>query len=211
MKLAVLFSGGKDSVCSCWLAKKYGHEISCLLTIKSKNEDSFMFHTPAIDLTEKQAEAMGVPLIVSKTEGVKEDELLDLRNLISRAVKDYGIDGVVSGAVESVYQSKRVQEICNDLSLHCFNPLWQKDQFKVIISGVAGYPLDDSWIGRVLDEKFISDIKKINKKYFLSPTGEGGEFESFVLDCPLFNHPLSVENVEVIGEKNSWRGNFVLK
>jgi diphthamide synthase (EF-2-diphthine--ammonia ligase) len=50
-----------------------------------------------------------------------------------------------------------------------------------------------------------------NLFHFLSPTGEGGEFESFVLDCPLFNHPLSVENVEVIGEKNSWRGNFVLK
>mgnify|MGYP002064616541 CR=1 FL=1 len=132
MKLAILFSGGKDSVYSAWLAQKKGNELSCLISIVSENKDSFMFHTPSIKKTKKQAEVMNIPLIVVKTKGEKEDELKDLGKAIASAKKKYKIDGVVTGAIQSVYQSSRIQKICDKLNLECFNPLWQKDEFEYL-------------------------------------------------------------------------------
>lgn len=219
MRLGVLFSGGKDSTYAAWLAKKEGYDLSCLISIWSKNKDSFMFHTPAIELTKRQSDCMAVPFIICETKGEKEIELKDLEKAIKLAVKKYKIEGVVTGAVESIYQASRVQKICNKLKIECFNPLWQKDQieiledliknnFEVLISGVAAYPLDNTWVGRKIDRKFMDEIKVLSEKYKINPAGEGGEFESLVINCPLFNKKLDVKLKNIFGEGNSWRGVF---
>jgi ABC transporter with metal-binding/Fe-S-binding domain ATP-binding protein len=221
MKLGILFSGGKDSTYACYLAKKLGYEITCLITIISKNKESYMFHTPAIELTKKQAQAMNIPLIKRETSGVKEEELRDLEKAIYRAKMDYQIEGIVTGAVESVYQASRIQTICNKLGLECFNPLWQKNQiellqeivknkFEVIISGVFAYPFDEKWLGRKIDEKFIEKIKILSEEYKINPAGEGGEFESLVLNSPLFKKPLKLKDMKISGEGNAWRAEVIV-
>ena len=131
MKIGVLFSGGKDSTLAMQLANK-DHEISCLLSMKSENEASYMFHTPNIDITELQSEALDIPLLTGVTKGEKELELSDLKDLIENAIELFGIEGIVTGAVESVYQAQRVQKICSELGLWCFNPLWQLSQEKLL-------------------------------------------------------------------------------
>jgi|SRR3989344_179664 len=222
MKLGVLFSGGKDSTFATWLAKKQGHEISCLISIMSENPESYMFHTPSISKTKLQAEAMGIPLIIKGTMGIKEEELNDLEDAIKLSIKEYGIKGIVTGAVESVYQASRIQGICNKLNIECFNPLWQKDQiellqdllkekFRVIVTGVSAYPLNGSWLGREINQDFIFDIKRLNEKYKINPAGEGGEFETFVIECPLFKKPLRVTGANFSGEENSWRMELELR
>ena len=222
MKLGVLFSGGKDSTMATYLAKKQGHEISCLITIHSENPESYMFHTPSISKTQRQAEVMGIPLIFVKTRGKKEEELKDLEKAIKKAKEKFEIEGIVTGAVESVYQASRIQKICNNLSLECFNPLWQKDQiellydllkekFKVVITGVFAYPLNGSWLGREISKDFISEIKQLSEQYKINPAGEGGEFETFVLECPLFRNPLKVSGANFSGEGNSWRMELELR
>tara|TARA_Y100000310_G_C20590602_1_gene767791 strand:+ start:392 stop:1072 length:681 start_codon:yes stop_codon:yes gene_type:complete len=221
-KLGILFSGGKDSMYAAFLAHKCGYEISCLISIISENEESYMFHTPSIRKVEEQAKVMGVPLIVVKTKGVKEKELLDLEKAIVRGVEDFGIEGIVSGAVESVYQASRVEKICNKLGVECFNPLWQKDQlgllndliknrFEVIIVGVFADGLDRDWLGRKIDMKFIRDINKLNDKNGINVAGEGGEFESFVVNCPLFRKKLRVVDGKVSGSGNSWKMEIKIK
>ncbi|HKZ33629.1 MAG TPA: diphthine--ammonia ligase [Candidatus Nanoarchaeia archaeon] len=216
MKLGVLFSGGKDSTMATWLAKKAGHEIVCLITLHSENPDSYMFHTPSIKRTETQAAVMGLPLITKDTKGIKEQELKDLEEVIKTAIKKYGIQGIVTGALHSDYQASRIQKICDRLGLQCVNPLWHKDEFqylqdliknkfKVIIIGVSAYPLSASWLGRVIDESFIRDVTKLNEKHKIHVAGEGGEFESFVLDCPMFKRPLKVTGADFTGEDNSWK------
>ena len=221
-KIGMAVSGGKDSTYAAYLAKKQGYEISCLISVESENKDSFMFHTPAIQQTKKQAQAMGLPLVTVKTKGEKEKELKDLEKAIKKAKQEHKIEGVVTGAVESVYQATRIQKICNKLSLECFNPLWQKNQkelieelikekFEVIIVGVAAYPLDEKFLGRKIDKKFIQEIRKINEKYKINPAGEGGEYESFVLNCPLFKKALKIKKYNDFGEKNSWRREIELK
>jgi ABC transporter with metal-binding/Fe-S-binding domain ATP-binding protein len=221
-KLGILFSGGKDSMYAAWLAKKEGYEISCLISIVSENEESYMFHTPSIRRVEEQAKSMGIPLIVIKTKGKKEKELIDLERAIKLAIRDYNIEGVVSGAVESVYQASRIEKICNKLKIECFNPLWQKNQlellkdliknkFEVIVVGVFAYPFDEKWLGRKIDVEFINEIKKLQEKYKINVAGEGGEFESFVLNCSLFKKRLIIKDKKIKGSKNSWRMDIKLE
>lgn len=216
MKLGILFSGGKDSMYAGYLAKESGYKISCLISVISKNKNSYMFHTPSIEQTKKQSEVMNIPLLIVKTEGEKEKELLDLEKAIKRAIKKYKIEGIATGAVGSIYQSSRIQKICNKLKIECFNPLWQKDQlellndliknkFEIIIAGVFAYPFDKNWLGRKINKKFIEEMKELNEKYKINPAGEGGEYESFVINCPLFKKKLKIINYNDYGSKNSWR------
>jgi ABC transporter with metal-binding/Fe-S-binding domain ATP-binding protein len=179
-----------------------------------------MFHTPNVDVTSLQAQALGLPLVRVETEGKKEEELADLEEATKQAKTLYGIEGVVTGAVESVYQASRVQRICNRLDLWCFNPLWKHDQkalleillarqFQVIISGVFAYPLDEKWLGKQLTAQMIMRLVELQSKYGISPSGEGGEIETTVLDAPMFKY-----KIEVTDSAAEWRGSsgvYVIK
>tara|TARA_Y100000034_G_scaffold35372_1_gene43368 strand:- start:206 stop:874 length:669 start_codon:yes stop_codon:yes gene_type:complete len=222
MECAVLFSGGKDSTYAAYLAKKYGYKIACLISVISKNKESYMFHTPTISKTEQQAKAMNIPLVIQNSSGKKEEELKDLEYVIKKVKDEFKIKGIITGAIQSVYQASRIQKICNKLNLECFNPLWQKDEseylneliknkFKIIITGVFAYPLDKLFIGREINQEFIKEIKNLNKKYKIHPAGEGGEFETFVLNCPLFKRELKIVDSKISGEENSWKMKIDLK
>ena len=221
-KLAVLFSGGKDSCMAAYLMKNKGYGLACLISVFSKNKESYMFHTPSIEKTKQQAKLMNIPLIIQKTKGKKEEELKDLEKVIKKVKDKFEIQGIVTGAIQSVYQASRIQKICDKFGLEYFNPLWHKDEleylneliknkFKVIITGVFAYPLDKSWLGREINKEFIREVKELKEKYKIHVAGEGGEFETFVLDCPLFKKPLKVKNSKISGEKNSWRMDVEVK
>ena len=212
MKLGVLFSGGKDSTLALHKAAEK-EEVACLITVLSENPESYMFHTPNIHITALQAKAVDLPLITKITEGKKEDELKDLERAIADAVDQQGIEGVVTGAVESVYQAERVQRICNHLDLWCFNPLWKRNQrllleeliekdFSVIISGIFAYPLDETWLGKQIDAELIDRLVKLEKEFSISPSGEGGEIETTVLDAPLFE-----KKIEILASERKAKGN----
>lgn len=215
-KLAVLLSGGKDSLYAAYLAKEKGYELACAITLLSENKESYMFHTPSILQTVKQVQKMEIPHLLQKTSGEKEKELLDLTAAIQKAREKYGITGIVSGAIQSAYQAGRLQKICHEQELLCFNPLWQKPQyelllelltegFEVMITGVFAYPLDETYLGRKLDKELAAELLRLQNKYQINPAGEGGEFETFVLNCPLFREPLKVQDSITYGEGNAWR------
>src|SRR3989344_3226397 len=132
LRLGALISGGKDSIYAMYIMMKQNYKIECLVTIKSKNKDSFMYHTPTIDLVRLQADSLGIPLIIQETWGEKEKELEDLKIVLKLAKKKYHIDGVVHGGLFSDYQRKRIEEICDSLGLKIFSPLWHMDQEKEI-------------------------------------------------------------------------------
>jgi len=213
MRLGVLFSGGKDSTLALHYASEK-EEVVCLVTLLSKNKESYMFHTPNIEVTELQAEALQLPQIVKFTEGEKEKELKELEEALAEAKKKYQIEGLVTGAVESVYQAQRIQQICNKLDIWCFNPLWKHDQkelleellerkFEVVISGVFAYPLDETWLGKRLDTRMIERLVDLQGKYGISPSGEGGEIETTVLDSPLFRKKIVISSFSSEAKGNS--------
>ena len=202
MKLGVLFSGGKDSVYATYRAMQK-EEVSCLISLISENDESYMFHTPNIHLASLQAEAMGLPILEYSTSGIKEEELKDLKEALSLAVEQYGIEGVVTGAILSVYQAARIQKVCDELNLWCCNPLWHIDQdrymqtlldegFEVIISGVFSAPFDETWLGRQIDAEALRLLRLYAAKYHITLSGEGGELETLVTDAPFFKKKIVV-------------------
>jgi len=197
MKIAALISGGKDSVFALDKAILAGHKPTCVVAIKSENPESYMFHVPAIEMVKLQAKAMNLPLIFKTTKGVKEEELKDLKAALKEAKEKYGAEGVVSGALASNYQKSRIERICTELKLASITPLWGIDAdkymdellasgFKVIITAVAADGLDESWVGKEIDTRRLSKLRKLAKKYRFNMAGEGGEYETLVVDCPLF-------------------------
>lgn len=213
MRLGVLFSGGKDSCYALWNAMQK-EDVVCLISLVSKNPESYMFHTPNIHLVGLQAEAMSLPLIQKTTNGRKEDELTDLHAAIEEAKNNFGIEGVVTGAIASVYQAERIQRICDSVGLWCFNPLWLKDQeellkeivssgFKVVISGVFAYPFDEKWLGREINADTVKELVEMRKTFKISPSGEGGEIETTVLDAPFFKKKIQILESEANARHNA--------
>ena len=204
MRLAALTSGGKDSMLALHHAVWEGHEVAYLVSMLPEREDSWMFHVPNVHLTPLIAEALDIPLVVRRTSGVREEELEDLK----AALAELDVDGVVSGAVKSRYQKERIDRICEELGLVSYAPLWGRDElsilreiverrFKVIFVGVFAYGLDASWLGRELDEEAVRDLLELRERYHISLVGEGGEYETLVLDAPLYRARLEILDYEV--------------
>jgi len=171
-----------------------------------------MFHLPNLKWTPLQAEAIGIPQLTQETPGVKEEELEDLAEAIRRAKEAFGLEGVCTGALASVYQKSRVERVCKDLDLECISPLWGtdaeqylrqlvKDGFVVMVVSVSALGLDRRWLGRVLDDAAIDELVALSRKFRFHPGLEGGEGETFVLDCPLFR-----ATVEVGRAETRWKG-----
>ncbi len=211
MKLASLYSGGKDSTMAIYWALRHGHEVKCLITLLPQRDDSYMYQVPNVTFTRYHSKALGIPLLAAKTSGVKEEELKELLDILKLAKKKYGIQGVTAGALASTYQKERVEKICSELNLKCFAPYWHRDLeqylneildggFKVVITAVAAEGLGKELLGRVMTKELIGELKQIGKKTSFHLGFEGGEAESMVLDGPIFKKRLEITDSEIVME-----------
>jgi predicted ATP pyrophosphatase (TIGR00289 family) len=210
MRVAVLATGGKDSTLALKKVLDEGYEVKCLVSMIPLREDSWMFHYPNIRLVNLFSEAVEIRLVKAETSGIKETEVEDLK----RVMEKLDIDAVVSGAIASNYQKTRVENICEQLGLKCLLPLWQKNpieileeivnlKFHVIITGVYAYGFNREWLGRKIDAETIEALKKLNRQYGVSVVGEGGEYETLVLDAPFFKKRIKVVEAEKVWKNQS--------
>jgi predicted ATP pyrophosphatase (TIGR00289 family) len=210
LRVAALVTGGKDSALALFRAMKSGFKVAYLVTMIPHRQDSWMFHYPNIHLADLFAEAVGIPQVKAETSGEKEAELQDLKKALARL----DIDAVVSGAISSQYQKKRIDRICRELGLKSVAPLWHKDpkelldeivklKMETIIVGVYAHGFTADWLGRKIDEATINDLTELNRKYQVSLVGEGGEYETLVLDAPFFNKKIQLIETEKMWENQS--------
>jgi len=208
LRVAALVSGGKDSALALHRTIGDGHEVKYLVAMVPRREDSWMFHYPNIHMVDLFAEAAKIPLVKGETSGVREVELEDLKCLL----KKLDIEGVVSGAVSSEYQRSRIEKICKEIRLVHIAPLWHEnpakllqeivdEKFDAIIVGVYAYGFDSSWLGKPFDPKTINQLTQLNQKYGISLVGEGGEYESLVINAPFFKKKIKLLKVEKV-----WKG-----
>ena len=208
MRLASLFSGGKDSTYATRLASQSGDDVAYLVTMRPRREDSWMFHTVNIGLAPTVALALGIESVTVDTSGEKERELDDLR----RALEGLDVDGLVTGAVASSYQRSRVDAICDELGLEHVAPLWGRPRpglldevidagMEIIVTAVAALGLDEGWLGRVLDRAAARELEGLSRRHGFDVCGEGGEMETLVLDAPWF-----VSRLEILRARKSWDG-----
>jgi diphthine-ammonia ligase len=218
LKLAALYSGGKDSTFAIYLAKQDGHDVTCLVTIFPLSDESQFLHYPNVSMTVLQAESMKLPQLSSYA--VSNDtkiELSELEFLLAQAKQVFGIEGIVHGGILSEFQKNHFEDTCKKLSLKIISPLWGMDQkqymkkliesdFKYIITSVSSDGLDDSWLGKVISQKDIDDLEKLSIKHGFNLSFEGGEAESLVLNCPLFSMSLKIIKSNKIWD--GYRGRF---
>jgi ABC transporter with metal-binding/Fe-S-binding domain ATP-binding protein len=209
-KVGVLFSGGKDSCLALYKVlnkKKYrDYEVGFLLNVDVENKDSWMFHKPDLDILSKQAELLGLDLIIIRSRGRKEEELEDLKELLKRV----DIDGVVVGGIKSSYQGERVRKICEELNLEFIAPLWDckeiweellDKKFRVILTKISCEGLGRGWLGRVINNERLKKLRKLSEKFKFRLDFEGGEGETLVLWMPGMGKELEVRGeVESEGE-----------
>jgi diphthine-ammonia ligase len=204
LKLASLYSGGKDSTFAIFRAKEMGHEVACLITMHPLADDSLLFHYPNSWVTEYLADAMQIPLMGFPVSGRdKQDEMKGLKEAIVHAKSLYGIQGIVYGGISSNYQKVAFEEICSRQGLAAIAPLWNAEPakymtdllergFQIMIVGISAMGLEKEWLGKTLDKDALSKLVALSKKYGFNLTFEGGEAETLVTDCPLFAKCLQV-------------------
>ncbi|MEE1336868.1 TIGR00289 family protein [Methanobrevibacter sp.] len=219
MNVAILFSGGKDSTMAVFAALEAKEDVKYLLSMKSKNDESYMFHVPNIHITDLLSEAMDIPIMSVETDGVKEEELKDLKAAFVD-LKNLGVEAIYTGALYSVYQKSRIEKLGDEVGLKIVSPYWHVDEleymnkivslgFKIMICGVAAWGLDESWLGRIIDEKAIDELVELNEKYHVDIAFEGGEAETLAIDGPIFK-----KRLEILKYKKKWHldsGVFIIE
>jgi ABC transporter with metal-binding/Fe-S-binding domain ATP-binding protein len=211
-----LFSGGKDSSWALYRALEVGLPVERLVTVHPESE-SFMYHVPATELASLAAESIGIPLVdvhpadfeerapAGETSGERGDrELEPLERALEHLARELGgLGGLTAGAVESEYQTSRIRAMADRLGCELFAPLWGEDPrglagamldagFEILILQVAAGGLDESWLGRRLDREALAELESLNERYGVHLLGEGGEFETFVVDGPHMSRPIEL-------------------
>ena len=201
-----------------YLAKKLGHSVDVLLTLYPHSSESHLLHYPNIKFTSLQSESMKTPQLIEKiTSDDSKNEFKKLNSLIISAKEKYSIDGIVHGGILSEYQKDNFSLVCEKNELEIISPLWNKtpesymeellyENFEYIISTVSSAGLNDFWLGRIIDKNGLDELKKLQKKFGFNLNFEGGEAETFVINCPLFEKPLLIQDSTT--EWDGYRGRF---
>ncbi len=205
MKLASLYSGGKDSNYAIFEVNQHGHEIVCLLSIAPIINDSLLFHFPNIHLTPILAEAINLPLRKFQSNSSKlSDEIQVLENALVKIRKEFDIQGIVHGGISSNFQKRNFETVCQKLGLSVFSPLWNlppskylhkmiDQKFEIVIVSVSAMGLERQWLGSMLDHEKVKNLESLSLKYRFNLNFEGGEAETIVVDCPLYKKKFRIK------------------
>jgi len=218
MKLACLFSGGKDSTYAIHLAKQQGHDVVCLLSIFPKSEESHLLHHPNLKWTKLQSVSMKIPqLIISSNSDETNDELIVMEKLLQNAKDEFKIDGLVHGGIKSKFQKEKFETLCKKLNLVSIAPLWNTEpkqymnelvnsNFHFLMVTVSSDGLDEQWLGKIILKSDIELLATLSDKFGFNLNFEGGEAETFIIDCPLFSHSIKIN--QFTKNWDGYRGRF---
>ncbi|MFA5945214.1 MAG: diphthine--ammonia ligase [Candidatus Thermoplasmatota archaeon] len=216
MRVLALLSGGKDSVCAIETARGFGWDVAAALVLRPAEDDAWMFHTPNLDVVAGVAECLGLPLVEAEVRSGKVEEVEDLQRAVTAAKRELGLDGLVSGALASEYQRTRIDLVGHRAGLKSFAPLWHKQPrgyvdglvaagWDIRFSRTAADGVPSSWAGQRLDGAKVAAMAGHRSRPHVA--GEGGEYETLVLDAPCYGRRLIVERamVEETASRATWR------
>jgi diphthine-ammonia ligase len=204
MSWAALTSGGKDSILSIQKALDSGKDVEYIVTARPKNRDSYMFHSANLDAVAAIAKVSGMKYHEILTHGKKEEELSDLE----QGLASLDVEGVIAGAVASVYQAERVKAITDRLGIMLFTPLWHMDtelllrevaqrlDSLIVVTAAAG--LDEHFLGAHFDDELIGRLKQVAVVHRINLAGEGGEYETLTLNAPFYSRPISYTSSRIV-------------
>jgi len=191
------------------------------------DEESYMYQTAASEvLPTLVEECLGVPLILYERKGTssntslvyetttEEDEVEDLYEALALAKEQFPeIQAVASGAILSTYQRVRIEHVCSRLSLTSLSYLWRIDSQhellkRMLDDGIVAVLVKTACPPGLVPQKHLNKtigalyisglLQKLNNLYQFHMCGEGGEYESLVLDCPIYRKTLVLDDVEIV-------------
>ena len=215
MRVIALLSGGKDSVCAVETARGFGWDVAAALVLKPEEDDAWMFHTPNLGVVTGVADCLGLPLVEAPVRSGQDEEVEDLERALREAKARLQLDGLVSGAVASEYQRTRIDLLGHRVGLRTFAPLWHKEPRAYLASLLAGgwdlrfsrtaaEGVPNAWAGKPLDAGKIEAMARHPARPHVA--GEGGEYETLVLDAPCFRSRIVIDraHVEATASRATW-------
>ncbi|MFP4590949.1 MAG: diphthine--ammonia ligase [Halobacteriales archaeon] len=203
-----LYSGGKDSYLALDAAERSGRSVERLVTVDAP-PGSYVYHAPATAAAALAARAMGTahdrldldgdPGRSSRSAAAR--EAAPLASYLEARLAEGPVAGLVSGVVASTYQHDLLVSLCDTHGLELYAPLWGRPGGEVLaalerrgvaadVVAVAAEGLDRSWLGRRLDASATAELLALATRRGVHPAGEGGEFETLVVDAPRFDAPI---------------------
>ncbi|MDD5130991.1 MAG: diphthine--ammonia ligase [Candidatus Omnitrophica bacterium] len=208
MKVAGLWSAGKDSCFACYKAISLGYDLSVLFNFTESSGKNSLSHGLAAPLVFKQAQLTGMPIVQKAMPGDREAYRQELKALVHAWKKKAGIAGIVFGDIYLQEHKDWIDAFCREVEVEPVMPLWGRDVkelileiidsgFKATVIAVKADSLGKEWLGRVIDRKFIEELNPE-----VDPCGERGEFHTLVVDGPLFREPLRILEAEPVLREN---------
>jgi ABC transporter with metal-binding/Fe-S-binding domain ATP-binding protein len=190
--------------------EQMGHEVEVLVNVRPRDPYSWVFHTPNLAVVPLMAEAMAKELVTTDSSGTEEGDL----SALADALSSLRVDGVVTGAIASDYQWDRINHVAERIGMKVFCPLWRKDQgvlmaelidagIRAMVVSVSSEGLDPSWLGREIDPVALKELEAISRRYGMNLAGEGGEYETLVLDSPLHRRRIRIAEQEMTTTRDS--------
>lgn len=200
------WSGGKDSTLALYHALRNGGKPRFLFTMFEEDGDRSRSHGLPKHLLEKQAESLNIPLVTRSAswadyENVFVDQL--------RRFKEQGVQVGVFGDIDLEGHIIWQEKVCAAAGLAAYIPLWKRPRrelahefvslgFKAVIVAVNRQMIDDRYLGRPYNAETLVDMERDG----IDPTGESGEFHTFVNDGPIFRKPIDVRIEKVVSDEN---------
>lgn len=195
-----LSSGGKDSILAIHLASKSGLEITGIVTALPEDEESMLYHIHNVMYVRLIAKSMGIEWYPVKAPLSWEEKAL------SKELDKHDETILVTGGVASNYQKERFERVAREVGMKTYSPIWGMDANKVLrltlelgfdtlVVAVAALGLEEEWLGRHLDRENVDVLLNLSKKNRFNAIGEGGDYDTFILDAPLYRRRLEATKV----------------
>lgn len=201
MKVSCLVSGGKDSIYALWCAL-HQYEVTSLITIQTEQSESLLYHVPNSSHVSLVAEMLNIPIINVNIRKLNlKEEMLKL----TEAIAESESEAIVTGGIRSEFQRYQFNRAALEANVRCFNPLWRlspnklldemiSNKFDIIIVAVSSMGFSKSLLGRRITSNLVTELQSKDYVSELALLGEGGEYESFVVDAPFF--PMRIKIIE---------------
>ncbi|MCK4847419.1 MAG: diphthine--ammonia ligase [Candidatus Heimdallarchaeota archaeon] len=204
MRVSCLISGGKDSIYALWCAL-HQYEVISIINFESDKSESLLFHIPNSKYVSLIAEMFSLPLISVK---IKSDNLKEEIEQLVDAIRKSGTEAIITGGIRSEFQRYHFNRAAILANVKCFNPLWRlspeliiqdliNNRFEIILISVSSMGLNQEFLGKKLTPRLINKIRDISHGSDLAIIGEGGEYESFVLNAPFFPSRIVIQESQI--------------
>ena len=216
MLVACSWSGGKDSCFACYKAMGEGLTLCSLLTMVSREYQRSGSHGIRRELLYRQSEAIGIPML--QKEFTRESDELGYERVFKEALRELkqrGAEGFVTGDIYLQENRDWVERVCRESGVQPIMPLWGVDTseaisqfahagFEAILVTAKADLLNEDWLGRKIDRRFVREIHNLGRVKSVDPCGEAGEFHTFVTNGPLFKGEIKILETEKVLRNGYW-------